>query len=355
VSTPNADPLAALAGLPDVQTAVADARTAVDRLRGHRVLRSRSAEVTAESALRGSRASAALAGADWPLEELRRRTDFGSEPGAAAVRGALRISAELSSLLQVFQQAPAQALTRMHMLAAAGEVPADRIGRPRLPGEPADAEPGWAAGPPPKTDVADSTDDPADSAASDASEGLNAPVRPEPPQAPPTPLASPSTATAAQTGLQAPSLSLQPSQPLSAPPAPPTSPTPLAAISADEAAQRLGALTSILAVPSSAPALVVAAISLGELLSARPFGWGDGLVGRAVFRLVLAARGLDPQSLAVPEVGLVELGPQARQEALVGYASGTAAGVSGWIVFCARALELGVLESTAICEALMRG
>ncbi|HEY3872873.1 MAG TPA: hypothetical protein VGM10_31240 [Actinocrinis sp.] len=318
MSTPTADPLAALADLPGVPAAIAEARSAVDRLRGHRVLRSRSAEVTAESALRGSRASAALAGADWPLEELRRRTDFGNGADAAPVRGALRISAELSSLLPVFRQAPAQALTRLHMLAAAGAVPADRIGRPRMPGEPAEAEPGWATGAPSKPETTDSgpADGSAGAAASQPSERLEAP---------------------ADSG--APSIAL----------------TPLSPVPAEAAAQRLGALTGILAAPGSAPALVVAAVSLGESLCACPFGWGDGLVGRAVFRLALAARGLDPQSLAVPEAGMVELGPQARQEALTGYASGTAAGLSGWIAFCARALELGALESTAVCEALMRG
>lgn len=119
-----ADPLAAVAALPGVEEAVERSRGAVDRLRGHKVLRSRSAQVTAESALRGARASAALAGADWPLEELRRRTDLGDEPGAAAVRGALRISGELGDLLPILRQAPAQALTRMHLLAAAGEADA---------------------------------------------------------------------------------------------------------------------------------------------------------------------------------------------------------------------------------------
>src|SRR5581483_10955818 len=128
VTTSTADPLAALSVLPGVAEVVAETRSAVDRLRAHKVLRSRSSEVTAESALRGARASAAIAGADWPLEELRRRTDLGDEQGAGLVRGALRISGELSPLLGVLQQAPAQALTRMHMLAAAGEVEGNRIG-----------------------------------------------------------------------------------------------------------------------------------------------------------------------------------------------------------------------------------
>lgn len=70
----SADPLAALAALPGVTESVNAVRTAVDRVYGHRVMRRRSNEVTSEAALRGARGSAALAGADWALEEVRRRT-----------------------------------------------------------------------------------------------------------------------------------------------------------------------------------------------------------------------------------------------------------------------------------------
>ncbi len=72
----NADPLAALGALPRVPEAVDSVRKAVDRVYGHRVMRRRSNEITAEAALRGARGSAALSGADWALEEVRRRTDF---------------------------------------------------------------------------------------------------------------------------------------------------------------------------------------------------------------------------------------------------------------------------------------
>lgn len=273
MTTSTADPLAALSVLPGVAEAVDEARAAVDRLRAHKVLRSRTPEVTSESALRGARASAAIAGADWPLEELRRRTDLGAEPGAGLVRGALRVSAELSALLSILRQAPAQALTRMHMLAAAGEVEPHRIGRPRVQGDPVSIEPGG-----PETPVA-----------------------------------------------------------------------------AEEAAARLAALAELLAAPSKAPALVIAAVAQGELLASTPFGWGDGLLARAVFRLVLVERGLDPQSLAVPEVGFLELGLQARRTALDAYRSGTAEGVGSWIAHCGEALARGAAEALAVCEALMRG
>ena len=41
--------------------------------------------------------------------------------------------------------------------------------------------------------------------------------------------------------------------------------------------------------------------------------------------------------------------------ALAGYASGTPAGVAGWLVHCCRATEHGALEGLAICESLLRG
>lgn len=120
-----ADPLAPLLELPGVADSLDSARRAVDRLLAHRVLRRQSAAVSAESALRGARASAALEGADIALAELRAgRTE---DP---IVRGALRVSAGLGELLPVWEHAPLQALARLHVLAAAGSVPDDRLGRP---------------------------------------------------------------------------------------------------------------------------------------------------------------------------------------------------------------------------------
>ena len=78
----SADPLAALGSLPGVAESVESVRKAVDRVYGHRVMRRRSNEITSEAALRGARGSAALSGADWALEEVRRRTDFGVDDEA---------------------------------------------------------------------------------------------------------------------------------------------------------------------------------------------------------------------------------------------------------------------------------
>ena len=125
-----ADPLAPLLDLPGVADALAASREAVDRLLGHRVLRRQSAKVSAESALRGSRASAALDGHAVPLVDLRAGT--ADDP---VVQGALRVGSGLGELVDVWERAPLQALARLHVLAAAGTVPADRLGRPS--GEPA--------------------------------------------------------------------------------------------------------------------------------------------------------------------------------------------------------------------------
>ena len=135
-----ADPLAALVPLPGVQEAVAEARTAVDALLSHRVLRRGSAEVTAESALRGARASAELEGAGIELERLRGQLMGGGtvvlpskDPrGARVVQGAVRLHADLGQLLVPWRHSPRQALARLHVLAAADLVPdPDALGRPR--------------------------------------------------------------------------------------------------------------------------------------------------------------------------------------------------------------------------------
>ncbi|MFI1584860.1 oxidoreductase [Embleya sp. NPDC020630] len=262
------DPLAALALLPGVPESVEDTRTAVDRLLGHRTMRRRSMDISAESALRGARASAALEGVDWSLEEIRRRTDYSSsrDDGGAVVAGALRLSAEIGTLLGTWGHSPLQVLARLHVVAAADAVPAEALGRPRRDDE----------------------------------------------------------SSAGQ-------------------------------LPADEVAARLDGLSRLLLAPSAAPAVVVAAVTHGEILSLAPFGWGNGLIARAAQRIVLITRGLDPKGAAVPEVGHLELGVDGYAEALRAYESGTAEGVATWIRHCAEAMTLGARESVAVCEAVMRG
>ncbi|MEU2582927.1 oxidoreductase [Streptomyces avermitilis] len=265
-----ADPLAALGALPGVAESVESVRKAVDRVYGHRVMRRRSNEITSEAALRGARGSAALSGADWALEEVRRRTDFSGDDEARTVGAALRLTAEAGQLLSIWRQSPLRVLARLHLVAAAGK--GDEVGRPRQDGEPVH-------------------------------------------------------------------------EPLVELPLP----------DAREVAGRLEGLSQLIIAGGSAPALVTAAVVHGELLALRPFGSHNGLVARTAERIVLIGSGLDPKSICPAEVGHAELGPAAYVAALDGYVSGTPEGMAAWIAHCGRAIELGVRESTAVCEALQRG
>ncbi|NYE41558.1 oxidoreductase [Streptomyces fulvorobeus] len=272
MSTTAADPLAALAALPGVTDAVDSVRKAVDRVYGHRVMRRRSNEVTAEAALRGARGSAALSGADWNLEEVRRRTDFRGDEEARTIGAALRLTAEAGQLLSIWRQSPLRVLARLHLVAAGGASPEDAVGRPRLAGEAVE-------------------------------------------------------------------------EPLIEAPVPP----------AGEVAGRLEGLSQLIIAGSAAPALVSAAVVHGELLALRPFSSHNGLVARTAERIVLIGSGLDPKSICPAEVGHAEQGRAAYVAAFEGYLTGTPEGMAAWIAHCGRAVELGVRESTAVCEALQRG
>jgi hypothetical protein len=132
----NADPLAALGSLPGVADSVESVRKSVDRVYGHRVMRRRSNEITSEAALRGARGSGALSGADWALEEVRRRSDFSGDDEARVMGAALRLTAEAGQLLSIWRQSPLRVLARLHLVAAATDD--DEVGRPRQEGEPVD-------------------------------------------------------------------------------------------------------------------------------------------------------------------------------------------------------------------------
>lgn len=109
-----------------MREATDSARSTIDRLLGHRVLRRESAGVSAESALRGARASAALEGADVPLADLR-----AGRVEDPLVQGALRVSAGLGSMTETWTRAPGQVLARLHVLAAADLAPHGDLGRPQ--------------------------------------------------------------------------------------------------------------------------------------------------------------------------------------------------------------------------------
>lgn len=122
---PPADPLARLAALEGVASAMAATRDGIDALLRDRGLRQTTPDLTGESLLRGAHASAALEGDEASLDELR----VGG--GGSTARSALRLSTELLGLLPTLTSAPMQALARMHTLAAKGDVADDDLGRPR--------------------------------------------------------------------------------------------------------------------------------------------------------------------------------------------------------------------------------
>lgn len=235
--------------LDGVADAVAEAVATVDRLLAHRLLRSNSAPISAESALRGARASAILEGEQVALPELR------AGAGGPVVRGALRASGELGALVATWSRAPLQVLARLHLLAAAELSEAGALGRP---------------------------------------------------------------------------------------------------VTGPEAGARLQTIAALVAGGTAAPAVLVAAVVHGELLAARPFATANGVVARAASRLTLVARGLDPKSVSVPEVGHLEL-ISSYVDCATGYATGDRAAVAGWLRHCSAAVALGAQEGLAVCAAAQRG
>ena len=106
------DPLAALAALEGVPSAVVSSLAAVDAVLRDRGLRAVSAQQSASALLAGARASA-----DLTEEPARWRP------------GAVRLSTELVGLSTLVRSSPAQAIARAHALAAHGQVPDTELGR----------------------------------------------------------------------------------------------------------------------------------------------------------------------------------------------------------------------------------
>ena len=115
-------------------------------------------------------------------------------------------------------------------------------------------------------------------------------------------------------------------------------------------AARLTLLADLVTGGTAAPAPVVVAVVHGELLTLAPFGSADGVVARAAGRLAAVATGLDPKSLAVPEVGHLRRQREYR-EAAVEFAGGSSDGVATWVRHCCAQWEAGAREGRSIAEA----
>lgn len=118
-----------------------------------------------------------------------------------------------------------------------------------------------------------------------------------------------------------------------------------------DGAQRLRGVADLLTGQTRAPALLVAAVVHAELATSAPFGSHDGLVARAVERLVAVARGVDEKSLMVPEAGHLALREQYESN-LRGYVQGGRAGVHSWALYAAEAWSAAAEASPLRREAL---
>jgi Fic family protein len=118
------------------------------------------------------------------------------------------------------------------------------------------------------------------------------------------------------------------------------------------AADRIDALSGLVAGNEQTPPLLLAAIVHAELLTLRPFAGPAGVVARAAARLTLIGRGLDPRGLVA-----VEIGHAAREPEYLGasgaYATGTPDGVRSWLRHYAAAITAGADEVERIGDEVL--
>lgn len=100
-----------------------------------------------------------------------------------------------------------------------------------------------------------------------------------------------------------------------------------------EGVRRLTELARMLTAPTGAPALVVAALAHAEIVDAGAFASHNAVVARAAERLTWVARGVDPASVTVPEVGHLSTAAE-YAVALAGYREGR---VQEWLLYAAGA------------------
>lgn len=254
------------------------ARDACTQLRWHQALRRRIPEAAAESRVRGAWASGELDGArlsvDIVRDLMRGAVTWHENPDPVEVvmRAVIAATAETEHVKALVRSAPLQAVARLHVAAAAGLIPEEQLGRPRLPGE-------------------------------DCREFVELGPAPE----------------------------------------------------AEEARSRLLALGDLLLEAEALPIPLVVALVHAEIIAARPFVRGNGVVARAMERAITSACGLDPTGVAVTEAGHGAQGGPAYLGALTAYQRGDAAGVGLWIVHSCKAIQAAAEEGGRIGDAVLAG
>lgn len=111
----------------------------------------------------------------------------------------------------------------------------------------------------------------------------------------------------------------------------------------EEASRRLSTLGTTM-LTTHAPALVVAALAHAELATVGAFASHNGIVARAVERLIIAGRGVDPFSVTIPEAGHLAV-RDIYESNLRGYRNGGRAGLRSWLLYAPEAYTLGVERS----------
>ncbi|MBD8870939.1 Fic family protein [Nocardioides donggukensis] len=112
-----------------------------------------------------------------------------------------------------------------------------------------------------------------------------------------------------------------------------------------EAADRLRVLAGRLVAPTSAPAMLVAAVVHAELATAAPFASHNGIVARAAERLVLVSRGVDELSLLVPEEAHRRLRAEYESNLRAYAGAGGSSGVHAWLLYAAEAYAVAAEAS----------
>lgn len=125
------DAFASVAGLDGVDPAATAAREAVDGLLWDRRLRDRKPAVARLVALAEARGSAALDGADLPLELLVDGSALDGSPMGNVVASAIAVTDAARAGAALSERAPLQLLARLAALAGHGLEPDDQLGRPR--------------------------------------------------------------------------------------------------------------------------------------------------------------------------------------------------------------------------------
>lgn len=125
---------------------------------------------------------------------------------------------------------------------------------------------------------------------------------------------------------------------------------------AEQLPERLDLMYDLLGtLRSGGSTVVVASLVHAELVTARPFVSGNGLVARAVERVVHRAGGLDPTGVAVPELGHARKVGADYRGALTAYGQGGVEGVRLWLLQCCEAAVTGAEAGAVIADAVLAG